>query len=212
MGRDDSSDSEPASADCRGCFFAGEGPGVTNRPGDDRRDRMLGDGDVWGLAVFVLSMMGLRTFTRTGISSSSSLLSMVATIDVSCCASCGADCTTVELLPAASRFFMSSYAASPSLSSSSFVSLSSICSRDIVRGFVLTFSLEFETGASSSDAELPSSDSASLSEESDVRFRRAARSVGRGLVDASVARAGEDRIDIVSGDSCVEPMLIAPLY
>jgi hypothetical protein len=190
VGREESSESEPAPTDFRDCFFAGEGSGVTKSPGDDRRERTLGDGDARGLAVFGRLAIGFRA-ARTGISSSSSLLSMVATIGVSCCASCGGSCDVADFLLAANRFFMRSYAASPSLSSS-FDSSTSGCASDIVNGFALVEGI----GASSSDADAdaPLSDSDPLSDESAVVFRRAANSFGRGFTDASVACAGEEGI------------------
>ena len=76
---------------------------MTKSPGDDRRDRTVGDADARGLAVFVRIVAGLRMFARTGIASSSSLLSIVARIGVSCCASCGAADFDDEFLGKRSR-------------------------------------------------------------------------------------------------------------
>ena len=192
MGREDSSESEPAFADRRDGFLAGDGPGVTKRPGEDRRDRTLGDADARGLAVFVWVVAGLRAFARTGIASSSSLLSMVAIIGASCCACCGAaGCAVDELLLAASLFFMSSYASSPSLSSSSSTCVVSGSRRVAVEGFALIVG-----AVSFSDADASLSDPASLSEESTV-LRRAASSFGRGFADASAARVGDVGADVM---------------
>jgi hypothetical protein len=117
---------------------------------------------------------------------------MVATIGAACCASCGAAECDDELLLAASRFFISSYAASPSLSSSSLVCSVSGSGRIVVEGFALAVGT-----ASCSEADASLSDSASLSEESTTGLRRAANSFGRGFADASVARVGEVDVDVM---------------
>jgi hypothetical protein len=195
MGCEDSSDSEPAFADRRDGFFTGDTSGVTKSPGDDCRDRTVGDADARGLAIFVRCVIGLRVFARTGIASSSSLLSVVAMTGASCCAFCGAaECDIDEFLLAASRFFMSSYASSPSLSSSSLVCSMTGSGRVTVDGFAVVVGI-----ASSSDVDASFSDSASLSDESTTGLRRAASSFGRGFADASVARADEVCADAMAG-------------
>lgn len=57
-------------------------------------------------------------------------------------------------------------------------------------------------GGSSSDAELSFSESASLSEESVVGFRNAAKSFGRGFVDASGAQTAEDCMGAAAIEGC----------
>lgn len=70
-------ESDPADSGIGNRLLTGDGPGDTKSPGDDWRDRMLGDGDARGLEVFCFSV-DLRTGFRTGIKSSSSLLMAVA--------------------------------------------------------------------------------------------------------------------------------------
>jgi hypothetical protein len=72
-----SSDSESIVVAARD--FSGDAFGVTKRPGEDRRDRGLatGDCDDDGLLLCADLAIGLRGLFLTGMSSSSSLLTMV---------------------------------------------------------------------------------------------------------------------------------------
>jgi hypothetical protein len=98
--------------------FAGDAFGVTKSPGEDRCDRALGMGDTGGLLLFEILTLPLRPFARTGMSSSSSLLVTVALADTLLFRP-SFFCASPASLLAAKRFFIRSYAAPLSLSSSS---------------------------------------------------------------------------------------------
>ena len=170
----ESSESEPMLCRVRECGFTGDGFGDTNRPGDEWRDRMRGEGEAEGLAVFAVVVRALRAGFRTGAVSSSPLLIADARSCTSIWASCCVGCVSLAF-SAASRFLMRWYAASASLSSAASGESILGCGRDSGSGLA-------GMGVSSSDSDVLLSDSALLSEESCmVDFRSAPNSVFRGL-------------------------------
>jgi len=112
-GRGDWSDPELACDERQDCL-TGVAFGVTKRPGDDCRDRMLGEDDAGEGGVWLRRDCGARAFVRTGISSSSSVLATAIPIASSCEIR-----DFVSFLVAANLCFIRVYAFSPSLCSSS---------------------------------------------------------------------------------------------